>query len=360
MEEKKQEPGTPASGKPNKNLTMLVMILALVLVVIILVIAIVVSSGNDDVTTPESSGTSDPAQTSDSNPDDTSAPAQSTDTEPPTTSNTPVDPVDPVINESVGKADSTGIVTVNSEDSKTGPLILVSATFPYDYNTGAMFAAGADISRSDAEKAGFYRIADNSVKTFPTNGYDSFLRQEALEAFANLVTTFESVSGASREFLVNGYTSSHASAFTNEYCTGLVLDVRIRSASGDSYYNFDYEGKTVTVDGTRMTYEEWFKENCSKYGFIYEGIPDGRTSGVFRYVGTINAAGITTTLEAYLAGVKDGSIKSVEAADGSTWNLSYVEASSEDTTEINVGANAEYFISGDNMGGFIVAVKAAE
>ena len=71
------------------------------------------------------------------------------------------------------------------------------------------------------------------------------------------------------------------------------------------------------------------------------------------------AAGVTTTLEAYLAGVKDGSIKSVTAADGSKWNLSYVAASSEENTEITVGANAEYVISGDNMGGFIVAVKAA-
>lgn len=360
MEEKKQETGTPTPGKPKKNLTMLIMVLALVLVVIILVIAVIVSSGKDDVTTPTGSSSTDPVGTTE--PADTSeAPAvtSGTDGSTPGTSPTPVDPVDPEIYETVSKADSTGKVTVKSSDSKTGPLILVNATFPYDYNTGAMFAGGADISKADAEKAGFFRIADNSIKTFPTNGYDSFLREEALKAFAALATTFESVSGTSRELLVNGYTASHSSAFTNEYCTGLVLDVRIRSANGDTFYNFDYEAKTVTVDGKKMTYEEWFKANCGKYGFIYEGIPDGRSSGVFRYVGTINAAGVTTTLEAYLAGVKDGSIKSVTAADGSKWNLSYVAASSEENTEITVGANAEYVISGDNMGGFIVAVKAA-
>lgn len=357
MDEQNNNTNNP---KTKKSLGMLIMILALVLVVVILVIVIVASSGGSDDTTPAITTTDAPTGTTTGAPATTTTPSTATTTAPgttpstPTSTRAPVSAVAPTLTETPATAGDDGKVTVNSADAATGTLILVDATHAYTY--GSLFAGGADAKAEDVLAAGFYRIASNDIMKFSSDGYDSFLRQEAFKALAALLTTFDSVAGTDKPFLVTGYSSTILSTPTDSRITGNAF--RIRIFDGKDSWNFDYSGRKVTVDGSSMTYEAWFKANCAKYGFVYEGLSG--MSGCFRYVGSVHAAGVTAagSLSAYLAGVKDGTIKTATAADGSTWNLSYVTASTEATTEIDVGAKATYVISGDNLGGFVVAVKA--
>lgn len=357
MDEKNNTP----NPKTKKSLGMLIMILALVLVVVILVIVIVASSGGDDTTTPGSS--SDPAVTDTSDGTDSTTPAVSSSTPtsstpPATTPKPPVDPVDPSLTETPSVAGEDGKVTVNSDTAGNGALILINGTHPYAYQTDKLFQGTNETKYEDVKAAGFERV---SAK-FPAPTAGHFLRIEAFDALDALITTFESVSGTSKTFLVYAYTAAYASALTDGMVTGNVVRLYINGDSGT--YGFNYGSKKVTVSGTSMTYESWFKQNCAKYGFVYEGLvgsDENHQAGQFRYVGSIHAAGIQAagSLEKYLADVKAGTVKTATAADGSTWTVSYVAASSETTTEIDVGSKATYVLSGDNMGGFILAVKNA-
>ena len=113
-----------------------------------------------------------------------------------------------------------------------------------------------------------------------------------------------------------------------------------------------------------MTYDKWFEANAATYGFIYEGLVGSENvkAGQLRYVGTIHSMGIKEagSLEAYVEAIKAGTVTSATVAEDE-WKLSYVKLSQgeniEHYTEIVVGANATYTISGDNKEGVIVAIK---
>lgn len=353
MDENNKNP----NPQTKKSLGMLIMILALVLVVVILVIVIVASSGKNDTTTPAGSSSNNPSGTTDPTvtTDPTTTPAPGT-TEPPVT-NAPVDPVPPTLTEKPQTAGDDGKVNIANDLTNSGLLTLVDNNHPYKYLLDSLFKGTNETKYDDVKAAGFDRISSK----FPAPTAGHFLRQEAFDSLVSLITTFESVSGTSRTFIVNGYTSANASTTTDDMITGNVVRLYIRGDDGN--YGFNYGSKKVTVSGTSMTYETWFKENCAKYGFVYEGLVgsnENYQAGQFRYVGSIHAAGIKAagSLEKYIAAVKAGTVTTATAADGSSWKVSYVTASDAATTEIEVGAKASYVISGDNMGGFIVAVKA--
>lgn len=353
MDENNKNP----NPQTKKSLGMLIMILALVLVVVVLVIVIVASSGKDDTTTPTSSTSSDPTVTTDptgtTGPDTTTPPVTTTSAAP----KPPVNPVNPTLTEKPQTAGDDGKVNIAKDLTNSGLLTLVDNNHPYKYLLDSLFKGTHETKYDDVKKAGYDRISSK----FPAPTAGHFLRQEAFDALVALITTFESVSGTDKTFIVNGYTAANASTTTDDMITGTVVRLYIKGDSGN--YGFNYGSKKVTVNGTSMTYEAWFKENCAKYGFVYEGLVgsnENYQAGQFRYVGSIHAAGIQAagSLEKYIAAVKAGTVTTATAADGSTWKVSYTAAADAATTEIEVGAKASYVISGDNMGGFIVAVKA--
>lgn len=362
------ENNTPVKKPNKKSLGMLVMILSLVLVAIILVIVIVVSTGNSaDESSSDSGSTLAPADSgtpgSSSGNDPESTPAPDTSSAPDSSSSQPpvtVDPVKPTLTETVATAGDSGKITLNTADIGAGLLVLIDGDHTYKLPLDQRFIGGKDVTPADAEKAGFYKLNQNALnKTFPVRNLDAFMRQEALRAFAAMVQTFESVSHTERTFLVRSYSSTVRENNTSNFVTGNAVGLYI--IEGENQLGFNYGAKKVTVDGKSMTYEAWFKENCAKYGFYYEGLIGDKNfaEGKFLYVGSIHAAGVEKAggLAKYQEGIRNGSITTATAADGSQWKLIYTPVGSEATVEVEVGAGARYVVSGDNVGGFITAYQ---
>ncbi len=350
--------------KTNKPLGKLIMILALVLVAVILVIVIVATSGTDNDTTPESTAESTPADTTTeavettteavdttADPDETSTVETTTVAEPDLT------PIEPTLSETPLKADESGKVTLNSADAASGVLIEISAEHPYTYDLENIFRGDASTSSEDIEKSDYKRLVSAS-ELVVTPGWTHYVRKETYNALVSMISTFGKHSATNRVLQVSGYTAAMSESYTSPYITGNVIS--ILGYSGGTL-GLNYSLNRVTVDGKSVTYDKWFEAYAASFGFVYEGLVGDDVnlqSGRFRYVGTVHAAGVTEagSLAAYLDGIKNGSITTATAADGSTWALSYVAASNEAVTEVTVGANATYTVSGDNMGGFVLAV----
>ncbi|MBQ7365051.1 MAG: hypothetical protein IJW46_05595 [Clostridia bacterium] len=346
-----------------KPIGMLIMILALVLVAVILVIVIVASSGGGEDTT-ESTTTTAPITTTAPTTTDGETTVPSTTVAPPvttvpTTTQKPVDPIKPTLTETTQKADESGKVILPSASAASGVLINVSTEHPYTYDLENIFKGDHETSQDEIAASDYKRLVSAS-DVFVTPGWSHYVRKETYNALLAMITTFSSHSGTSRALQISGYTASMSNAVTSPFITGNVIT--ILGYSGGTL-GLNYGVNKVTVDGVSMTYDKWFAKYAQSYGFFYEGLvgdDDNHLSGKLRYVGSIHAAGVAAagSLSAYLDGIKGGTITTATASDGSTWNLSYVAASAEENTEITVGANATYTVSGDNMGGFIVAVLA--
>ncbi len=341
----------------NKPIGMLIMILALVLVAVILVIVIVASANGEDETTPVITTTQTPTSTTDETPTSSTTPTSTAD-ETPTSSTTPVE-VTPPVPATTLKADESGKITLPSTDASTGLLIDVSETNPYNYDLENIFKGDHETSQEDIAKSDYKRLVSASDYIM-TPGWTHYVRKDTYTAMLAMITTFNAQSGTLKAIQVSGYTASMSESVTNPFITGNVISLLGHDGTGTLGLN--YSINKVTVNGVSMTFDKWFEAYAASYGFVFEGLSgsDYLKKGTLRYVGTIHAAGVSAagSLSAYLAGIKDGTITTATASDGSTWNLSYVAASSEETTEITVGANATYTVSGDNMGGFIVAVSA--
>ncbi len=344
---------------PKKPLGLLIMILALVLVAVILVIVIVASSGDDDTTA--ASTTTTPTSTTTEPVGTTEAPTSSTETptssSTPTTTQKPVEPVKPTLTEDTKKADESGKVTLPSADAAIGSLILVDSDNPYKYDLENIFKGDHETAGEVIEKSGYDRIV--SMGNIVTTDWKQYVRKETYTAMKAMLTTFTSHAGKEKAVQAYGYAATLADKTTNPFITGYAINLRGYTTGA---VGLNYGLNKVTVDGESFTYDKWFEKYAASYGFVYEGLigNENLKNADLRYVGSIHAAGVTAAggLKAYLAGIKAGTITTATAADGSTWTLSYVAAAAGETTEITVGAGATYTVSGDNMGGFIVAVLA--
>jgi len=347
-----------------KPIGMLVMILALVLVAVILIIVVVASSGGSDDTGDITTTTTPITTDAPTTPEDSTTVPVTTLTPPVTTTPTattqkPIEPIKPTLTETTLKADESGKVTVPSKNASTGLLINISSDTPYTYDLENIFKGDHETSQDEIAASDYKRLVSAS-DVFVTPGWSHYVRKETYQATLAMITTFSNHSGTVKSLQISGYTASMSDAVTSPFITGNVIT--ILGYSGGTL-GLNYSANKVTVDGESVTYDKWFAKYAKSYGFFYEGLvgnDNNHLSGKLRYVGSIHAAGVTEagSLSAYLAGIKNGTITTATAADGSTWNLSYVAASTEENTEITVGANAVYTVSGDNMGGFIVAVLA--
>ena len=123
----------------------------------------------------------------------------------------------------------------------------------------------------------------------------------------------------------------------------------------------------------------WLKQHAYEYGFIFRS-PASKESIVgfsidwqLRYVGVPHAEYMfinNLCLEEYLTKLStdhrfstDGSnALTIECVDGNTYQVYYVEGTTEEGVDINVAvpSNRRYTISGDNITGFIVTVVVEE
>ena len=340
-------------SKNKKSIGMLIMILALVLVAVILIVVIIASSGSSDTTTTQDPAVSStPVITGDS-----TGTGDSSGSDTPVTNGTPVTvkPAKPV-GPTTQTAPESGKITVTTSSVKSGLLLNISDVNKFDAETNGLFTGDHNTSAADAAAAGFTRVSTK----FRTIDNGHFLRTEAIEALAAMIQSFDAAAGTDRPFRVEGYTAAAASNLGSAFVTGNVF--KIRTYTGGSTYGLNYSAHKVSLGDGMVTYDQWFAANAATYGFIYEGLvgnDKNNQAGQFRYVGTVHAAGVKAagSLTSYIAAIKVGTTTSVTVGE-ETWTLLYKDVTAD--LEIEVGKNATYIVSGDNVGGVIVAYKAAK
>ena len=133
----------------------------------------------------------------------------------------------------------------------------------------------------------------------------------------------------------------------SDFHTGMLFELAIDSA-----------GNSITG----IEAFKWIYENAQNYGFVqrypYEKSAEtgvNNLDNAFRYVGVPHAKYMkehNLCLEEYVALIQTATEPIV--SDG--YKITYVKANTEGQTEITVSSN-NYIVSGDNMGGFIVATK---
>ena len=208
--------------------------------------------------------------------------------------------------------------------------------------------------------------------------YDTiYLNQATLDAFNKMVldycstpdfTSSNSNSVSNLEIAWGGYSDStrheYQEDITNigkdfyDHALGTTMTLKINSPS------------TPIKESVLKEQFEWIYQNAHRYGFIIRYPDDcsqhtgvGNTRIHLRYVGIEHATYIFNKgicLEKYLELIRNqhgyDNPLVVESADGKTYNVYYV-AYSGNPTSIPVPKDQNYYISGDNMNGFIVTVE---
>ena len=149
-----------------------------------------------------------------------------------------------------------------------------------------------------------------------------------------------------------------------DHATGMSISLR--------YYDVNAQNNVTLTEGVFKANYKWIYDNAHKYGFIVrypencncERSFDESQVGVrLRYVGYEHAYYIKTNnlcLEEYITLLRDhhkasGDHLTFTADNGKTYEVYYVALSGKPTS-IPVPTDKEYYVSGDNMNGFIVTV----
>ena len=266
-------------------------------------------------------------------------------------------------------------VTVTEEQMHMGDLILVNYANPYTFAESEI----NDIVTIQSMKNEYYLLSKShhSLRRhvidvcntmfsdmFAANGCRYMQVNSAYRSYDDQINTY------------NSFLASHGEEYTRDYVatpgysehhTGLALDLNV-NVNGAIYYVESYEDCA------------WFRDNCQNYGFILRYPAEKRhITGVkgetwhYRYVGTPHAAlmkGLDLCLEEYTDYLKsytydtnvmyyeDGLITKAPADPEweSGYMIYYVPLEGE-TTEITVPNFCEYYISGNNVDGFVVTVQ---
>lgn len=257
-------------------------------------------------------------------------------------------------------------IPVDAKNIKTGSLLLVSETFPYDYT------ANTDESIIKAEGD----LWDTSLYSLVTMDGSIRLNADALLSFKEMIYDYcQTTDGSSA-------TEKNLSNITLAwgYSDKATLESDISDYSKTFYDNAT--GNTVTLqrssDSGRITESvlmsdyKWLYDNMYKYGFIlrYPNSKEAKTGFNskervhLRYVGYEHAYYMQKNdlcLEEYLELIrteyKYGSKHlAFDCDNGSSYEIYYV-ASTGDSTNVSVPKDSSYYVSGDNMNGFIITVK---
>ncbi|MFJ7993268.1 VanY-A/VanY-F/VanY-M family D-Ala-D-Ala carboxypeptidase [Peribacillus frigoritolerans] len=194
-----------------------------------------------------------------------------------------------------------------------------------------------------------YQLLNNEIK----------LSEEIAEKFSEMMAAAEE-DGVSNFLISSGYRDfDEQSGLYKEMGADYALP------AGHSEHNL---GLALDIGSTQMKMKEapegeWIEENAWKNGFILR-YPANKTdiTGIqyepwhIRYVGLPHSAimqGMNLALEEYLDYLKEEKSISI-SVKGKKYTISYYPISQNETIEVEVPANEQYEISGDNMDGVIV------
>lgn len=249
---------------------------------------------------------------------------------------------------------------VDNANATSGDLILVNSSheyvFPseselvevYEYKTSSYKVGDTDVSlnKSVVEKLNamadaFYSATDKSNLTVTVGYLDKEAQQKTYDK------KVESLGEAQAEIWAQkpGYSEHH---------TGLAFNLSVYPSDGDKIGEGTYK---------------WITDNCWQYGFIRR-YPDNKSAltsvnddpNHFRYVGVAHACYMHLNglcLEEYLELLRERNVDDpLEVTDGvNSYEIYCCTVSGGGFTEIPVKEGAEYSVSGDNCGRYVVTVK---
>lgn len=245
-------------------------------------------------------------------------------------------------------------VTLTAADVMRGDLILVNKDHVYTFPTTESHLTNIYHSQLQAKtKDEYFLVARENI----------MMDLDAYGAMTKMLTAFSEQSGLSTVQIADAYRSRDQQAALgsatkpgySDHHTGLCMALNVRKG-----------GKTYELSSDE-TYS-WIYNNCYKYGFVvrYPADKVGLTgvedyTECFRYVGATHAYVMMMSnwcLEEYVASVRAYTQTSPMKVvmDGANYDVFYVAASGTETV-ISLPEGANYTISGDNVGGFIVTVK---
>ena len=246
---------------------------------------------------------------------------------------------------------------------KTGNLIVVNNSYEFTF--------------PEAQSPSLISVMENKNSSYAVSNANILLDGTAIKQFNSMMEAFSTETGLSNIELKQGYRTKEyqqelydsgksvvAPGYT-EHHTGLAVNISI--LNGSDYKKYDYND----LPGDDY---KWIFDNCAKYGFIPRYTLENEQytlceaeSDHFRYVGVPHAYYMTENnlcLEQYLETVKqytfDNPLQRTCEYDSRNYVIYYTEATVavgvSNQTNVWIPTNAEYTISGDNMGGFIVTV----
>ncbi|MED4636028.1 VanY-A/VanY-F/VanY-M family D-Ala-D-Ala carboxypeptidase [Peribacillus frigoritolerans] len=237
-------------------------------------------------------------------------------------------------------------IEVTEEQIHQGNLLLVNSEY-------AVEQAGiqSDIINLFTNKklTNGYQLLNNEIK----------LSEEIAGEFSEMIAAAEE-DGVSNFLISSGYRD-----FDEQNRLYKEMGADYALPAGHSEHNL---GLALDVGSTQMKMKEapegkWIEENAWKNGFILR-YPANKTdiTGIqyepwhIRYVGLPHSAimqEMNLALEEYLDYLKDEKSISI-SVEGKKYTISYYPISQNGTIEVEVPANEQYEISGDNMNGVIV------
>lgn len=252
-------------------------------------------------------------------------------------------------------------ISVSSDDTKCGNLILVNNDYAFTFSTSPKAVKSEEL-------VPFYgNQSDDYVVSYPSR---ETLTPTAIKAFNGLTAEFAGETGIRNLLVLDSYRTyeDQERVYENkggsiatlpghsEHHTGLAFDLEIYNV-GD----FDGTGEYAYI-----------AKNCHKYGYILR-YPEDKTSitGIsyepwhFRYVGKEHANYMhqnNLCLEEYISLLASYPIDSarltINTDDGETY-IVYSQSVNGSDGEIYVPKNYAYSLSGDNCGHVIVSYKVS-
>lgn len=258
-------------------------------------------------------------------------------------------------------------ISVPSASYISGSVLTVNDDHPYQYNLSTL-QPSHKIKDSVLSIKGqnLTILFGNTSQNYLLKSSKLFFKQDAFPYLDSMMAQFASDSGRKSAQIVNAYLYSDPSTLTNEFVLGYSIAVNLYE-EGTTHslrsleFSFDYDGASITC-------LEWFIQNCTKFGFIYTGLAGTQQQelATFRFVGRAHAIAMTQydiiDTAVYLRTLQlSEKLIAVTDIDKKTWYVFYQEAhKTNENTVIALPAGATYTVSGDNVGGFIVAYTLPE
>ena len=260
-------------------------------------------------------------------------------------------------------------VELTEADIDKGILILVNRQYPY------AFADDDNLIDMFSYKSSAYKFRDTGMMISPVAA--EHLNDLLVDFYnktnnndVNIISTYRDLETQKRIYnsKLDYYGGDVATTEkwvavpgSSEHHTGLAIDLGIYTDDGES---FDFRGEDEYA---------WINENCWKYGFIvrYDSAKTDITGIAyepwhFRYLGAPHAeiiSGTTLCYEEYISYIKaypyDGDHMFFTSVTGEKYEIFYLRSAGAVTT-FELPEGSEYFVSGNNVDGFIVTVKLGD